>query len=286
MVRPANFGFNAETSADNAFQASVALNPLNALSEFDVAVNALRSKGINVEVLYDDNQCIRPDAIFPNNWFAFLPKGEFILFPMMAKNRRTERREEWIKDWKITRRLIDLSSSESEGLFLEGTGSIVFDHDSKLAYMSRSKRSDEQLLKHLCRLIKYEPVTFDAFDTKGIPYYHTNVIMSIGHSQVVLAADAVPDGVEKENLLKNIKLSGKELIYITQEQVGKFCGNIIQVSNSKGKLFWAMSTTAMASFTVEQKQKLTLDSEIISSDVSTIENVGGGSLRCMIAEYF
>lgn len=286
MVRPANFGFNAETSADNVFQASANLSPLNALNEFDDAVNALRSMDINVEVLHDDNQCIRPDAIFPNNWFAFLPTGEFILFSMMAENRRTERRADWINDWKRKRCFIDLSNSEAEGIFLEGTGSIIFDHDSKLAYMSRSKRSDEQLLKQLCSMIKYEPVAFDAFDTKGKPYYHTNVIMSVGHSQIILAADAVPEGIEKENLLKKISQSNKELIFITQEQVSKFCGNIIQLSNSAGKRFWVMSTTAFASFTAEQKQKLTLDSEIISADISTIENIGGGGLRCMIAESF
>lgn len=295
MIEPVAFGYNAQTAENNYFQVNSENSETqgHALKEFKNFVEKLRSKGIHVITVKDTLEPHTPDSIFPNNWVSFGADGKVILYPMFAKNRRDERRMQVLEEVKNAgfeiSEIEDLSHYENEEKFLEGTGSIIFDHDYQLAYGSVSLRLDEEIFRKFCNKIGYEPVVFHSFQNAGaerLPIYHTNVMMCVADQFVVICLDCIDNEVEREKVQEVIKVSEKELIEISEDQMQQFAGNMLQVRNAEGKTFLVMSETAYKSLTAEQISKIEKYSEIIYSDLNTIETNGGGSARCMLAEVF
>lgn len=291
MVRPASFGFNNQTAASNSFQKETPLESglkEKVLNEFDLLVNQLKAAGIQVIVWNDNPGRIKPDAIFPNNWFSTNGNYQMVLYPMFAPNRRLERDAELIAKIKSEFRvdeLIDFTGFEQKGIFLEGTGSIVFDHREKLAYACQSVRTSEEILSLLCKKIGYRYFLFHAFDRKGDPIYHTNVLMCLGKDAVVVCLESVEKS-ERPSLLSQLTHSHKEVIEISLEQMENFAGNMLFLQNETKKNFWVLSQRAFNTLNREQRLKLEKSGELLFADISTIENIGGGGVRCMMAEIF
>ena len=294
MIEPAAFGFNAETAQNNYFQVNSenAETQTKALHEFNNFVEKLRSKGINVITVKDTLEPHTPDSIFPNNWISMHQDGTVVLYPMCAVNRRWERRNDILEILKrnfSVKEIIDFSAPENDGKFLEGTGSMIFDHDNKLAYGSVSLRLDEPLFREFCEKFGFEPVVFHSYQTANnerLPIYHTNVMMCVADQFVVICLDCIDDETERVNVVNAIVNSGKEIIEISESQMQRFAGNMLQLQNPEGKKFLVMSLSAYQSLTPEQISNIEKYSEIIYSDLETIETNGGGSARCMLAEVF
>lgn len=295
MIEPVAFGYNEQTAENNYFQVNSENDQTQqkALNEFNSFVEKLKSKGIKVIVIKDTKEPHTPDSIFPNNWVSFGADGKVFLYPMFAPNRRDERRTEIIDEVKKAgfqiAEIEDFSHFENEEKFLEGTGSIIFDHDHKIAYGSVSLRLDEELFKKFCHKTGYRPVIFHSFQTAGterLPIYHTNVMMCVADRFVVICLDCIDDEMEREKVQEVIKSTEKELIEISEEQMQQFAGNMLQLRNPEGKTFLVMSETAYKSLNPDQIARIQQYSEIIYSDLSTIETNGGGSARCMLAEVF
>ena len=294
MIEPAAFGFNAETAQNNYFQINSenAETQTKALQEFNNFVEKLRSKGIHVITVKDTLEPHTPDSIFPNNWISMHQDGTVVLYPMCAVNRRWERRNDILEmlqnDFKV-KEIVDLSAPENDGKFLEGTGSMIFDHENKIAYGSVSLRLDEQLFREFCEKFGFEPVVFHSYQTANnerLPIYHTNVMMCVADQFVVICLDCIDDETERVKVVNAIVNSGKEIIEISENQMQQFAGNMLQVENYEGKKFLVMSQSAYQSLTPEQISNIEKYSEIIYSDLETIETNGGGSARCMLAEVF
>ncbi|REC49124.1 citrulline utilization hydrolase CtlX [Chryseobacterium pennipullorum] len=295
MIEPIAFGYNAETAENNYFQVEQTGSDIQskALAEFNTFVGKLRSKGVNVITVKDTLDPHTPDSIFPNNWVSFHKDGQVVLYPMFASNRRVERREDIIETvesqgFKVTD-IDDWSFSETQGHFLEGTGSMIFDHDNKIAYGSVSLRLDEKLFREFCTKYGFTPVVFHSYQTVGterLPIYHTNVMMCVADQFVVICLDCIDDELEREKVIEVIKTSGKEIIEISEEQMQQFAGNMLQVQNKDGEKFLVMSQTAYESLATDQVSAIEKYCEIIYSDLNTIEVNGGGSARCMLAEVF
>ncbi|MDY3521626.1 amidinotransferase [Riemerella anatipestifer] len=295
MIEPVAFGYNAQTAENNYFQVNSenADTQSKALQEFKNFVEKLRSKGITVVSIQDTLEPHTPDSIFPNNWVSFGADGRVTLYPMYAPNRRDERRMDILENLKNQgfkiNEVVDLTSSEKDNVFLEGTGSIIFDHDNKLAYGSVSLRLDEKLFREFCEKFGYTPIVFHSYQTAGterLPIYHTNVMMCVADRFVVICLDCIDDLQERQNVIDTIKKSGKEIIEISEEQMQNFAGNMLQVHNDEGKKFLVMSQSAYQSLSPNQIESIEKYSEIIYSDLNTIETNGGGSARCMLAEVF
>lgn len=295
MIEPIAFGYNAQTAENNYFQVNSENQDTQkkALEEFQNFVEKLRSKGINVISVKDTLEPHTPDSIFPNNWVSFGADGKVFLYPMFAPNRRDERRSEVLEAVKNAgfeiKEIDDISAPENDNLFLEGTGSIIFDHDKKLAYGSVSLRLDENLFREFCEKIGYEPIVFHSFQTAGterLPIYHTNVMMCVADKFVVICLDCIDDELEREKVQEVIKNSGKELIEISEAQMQQFAGNMLQVHNNNGEKFLVMSETAYTSLNQNQISAIEKYCEILYSNLNTIEVNGGGSARCMLAEVF
>ncbi len=294
MIEPAAFGFNAETAQNNYFQVNSenAETQSKALAEFNAFVEKLRSKGIQVITVKDTLEPHTPDSIFPNNWISMHNDGRVVLYPMNAVNRRWERREDILqmlkKNFQV-KEIVDLSAPENEGKFLEGTGSMIFDHDNKLAYGSVSLRLDEALFREFCEKFGFKPIIFHSFQTAGgkrLPIYHANVMMCVADQFVVICLDCIDDENERRMVVDAIVNSGKEIVEIKEDQMHQFAGNMLQVSNNEGKKFLVMSQSAYQSLMPNQIQQIKKYSEIIYADLETIETNGGGSARCMLAEVF
>ena len=295
MVEPIAFGYNAQTAENNYFQVEQkdADIQTKALEEFNSFVDKLKSKGINVITVKDTLDPHTPDSIFPNNWVSFHDDGKVVLYPMFAPNRRVERRSdilEILKDsgFEITG-IDDLSHFEDQDKFLEGTGSMIFDHDYNIAYGSVSLRLDEELFRQFCQKFGFRPVVFHSYQNAGgerLPIYHTNVMMCVADQFVVICLDCIDDELEREKVQEVIKSTGKEIIEISEDQLQQFAGNMLQVQNEAGDKFLVMSETAYKSLTPAQIQNIEKYCEIIYSDLNTIETNGGGSARCMLAEVF
>jgi hypothetical protein len=290
MIRPVNFGFNEQTAGSNAFQNRNAEQQQvqdKALKEFDNLVNVLRENSVKVIVIDDTFEPHTPDSIFPNNWVSFHNDGTVFLYPMMAENRRLERREDIIMqledEFKI-KHVIDLSHFEHENKFLEGTGSMVLDRENKIAYACLSPRTDKEVLDLFCKESGYNPVLFHAVDENGMDIYHTNVLMCIGSSFAVICLDSIKDQSEKEQVISALKSTQKQVISISFEQMNHFAGNMLEVQNQTGESLIVMSKSAWDSLNYEQRAIFSSFSKPIYTDISTIENNGGGSARCMIAE--
>lgn len=290
MIRPASFGFNEQTAESNAFQqkdAGLQQVQQKALQEFDNFVEILRGKGVDVTVVNDTAQPQKPDAIFPNNWVSFHDNGDVLLYPMQAPNRRYERNESIVRQledrFKVNH-IIDLSRFELENKFLEGTGSMVLDRENKLAYACLSPRTNAEVLLAFCHQLGYTPVAFNANDTEGKAIYHTNVMMCVGSKFAVICLDSISDDKEKEAVIISLENTGKEIIAISYEQMNQFAGNMLEVKNTDGGSLLVMSKSAHQSLTQEQVLALEKYTEILWADITTIETIGGGSARCMLAE--
>lgn len=290
MIRPVNFVFNEQTAGSNAFQNRNAEQQQvqdNALQEFDCFVNVLRENGVEVIVIDDTAEPHTPDSIFPNNWVSFHNDGTVFLYPMMAENRRLERREDIItqlEDEFKVKHVIDLSHFEHENKFLEGTGSMVLDRENKIAYACLSPRTDKVVLEEFCKDSRYKPVLFHAVDQNSMDIYHTNVLMCIGSSYAVICLDSIKDEAEKTAVIQSLQSTQKQIVDISFEQMNHFAGNMLEVQNKDGESLLVMSKSAWDSLSYEQKAILSSFSKPVYSDISTIENNGGGSTRCMMAE--
>jgi len=290
MIRPVNFGFNEQTAGSNAFQNRNAEQQQvqdKALKEFDQMVSVLRDNGVEVIVIEDTREPHTPDSIFPNNWVSFHSDGNVFLYPMMAENRRLERREDIIIDLENEfeiKHIIDLSRFEHDHKFLEGTGSMVLDRENKLAYACLSPRTDQEVLELFCKESGYKPVLFHAVDQNGMDIYHTNVLMCVGSSYVVICLESIKDTDEKARIIETIASTQKQLIDISFDQMNRFAGNMLEVQSGTGESLIVMSKSAWDALNYEQKAILSAFSKPVYSDISTIENNGGGSARCMMAE--
>ncbi|MCJ8211194.1 arginine deiminase-related protein [Mucilaginibacter sp. RS28] len=291
MIRPANFGYNEQTAESNAFQqqshATTSDVQANALKEFDNYATVLRNNNVDVVVIDDTAEPRKPDAIFPNNWVSFHESGNVYLYPMQAENRRLERREDVIRkleDQFRVKHMIDLSRFELQQKFLEGTGSMVLDRVNKIAYACISPRTDAEVLYTFAESEGYRIITFKAIDQNATPIYHTNVLMCMGSQFVVICLDAIADETEKQELLNSFAITGKEVVAITFEQMNRFAGNMLEVENKQGEKLLVMSKQAYESLHQEQIEKLSKYARLIYSDLTTIETIGGGSARCMLAE--
>lgn len=294
MIRPAAFDYNTQTAASNRLQE--AAEPMHdaaraAVQEFDAAVTALRGAGVHVCVVEDEPVPPKPDAVFPNNWVSWEPDGTVVLYPMCAPNRRLERRRGILEDvarrcgYSI-RRILDLSSFEAQGRFLEGTGSLVLDHGARRAFACRSVRTDEWLVRHWADLMGYEAVVFDAVDAAGVPFYHTNVMLSIGHRVAVVASDALAPA-DRDTVLNALGEGGRDVIEIDQAAVGGFAGNMLEVMSVTGRAVYALSARAETVLPALARARLAAGTDtVLPLTIPTIERLGGGSVRCMLAEVF
>jgi len=294
MVRPSNFGFNEETAANNSFQSKAQfLTPdqvkNRAMEEFDNFVAKMRGEGINIIVIEDTPAPIKPDAVFPNNWVSFHQNGVAITYPMYAEIRRKERRDDVLEklkeDFKIEG-TIRLEKFEAENRFLEGTGSMILDRVNKICYACTSPRTDEGLLDIFCQYVKYQKVAFQSVDAEGEDIYHTNVMMALGEDFVVIGMSTIKDKAQKKMLLDLFAKTNKAVIDISFEQILSFAGNMLQVRNEKGETYLVMSQQAFESLTDEQIKEIEIRTKILHSSIKTIETLGGGSARCMMAEVF
>ncbi len=289
MIRPSRFVFNAETAVNNAFQTRQPDEavPQKALAEFNNFVDLLKTNGVDVVVVDDTPEPFTPDSIFPNNWISFHEDGTLLLYPMFAENRRKERKLtvlDTIKKRFTIHETIDLSFYEKEQLFLEGTGSMVLDRDSRIAYACSSPRTDEIVFKEFCELLNYQPVLFHAVDSGKQAIYHTNVLMCVADRYVVICLDAIPDQQERRTVTEAIQETRKLIIPISLDQMNHFAGNMLQVQDGEGRHLLVMSSQAYHSLLPEQREQLISYNPIVHAELSTIETNGGGSARCMMAE--
>ncbi|MDB6082617.1 MAG: hypothetical protein JWN43_498 [Gammaproteobacteria bacterium] len=297
MVRPARFAFNPQTAASNAFQsdtpgtgAAVGAGSLHerALREFDGLSSQLAHAGVEVIVAEDTASPIKPDAVFPNNWVSFHQEGTVVLYPMLAPNRRLERREDIIR--QVTREggyrttgTVDLSYRESQAKYLEGTGSLVLDRANRLAYACLSPRTDLDVLGEFAQQLDYDLVTFEAFDAAAKPIYHTNVLMAIGTRFAVLCEEVIVPPGHRIAVSEKLRATGHEVIGISAHQMKHFAGNVLELATPAGSVI-AMSTAAWRSFDAEQRRRLEVHGGVVAADIPVIERWGGGGVRCMLAE--
>ena len=293
MVRPASFQFNEETAANNAFQTAGDYDneaiKAKAIEEFDAMVAVLRSKGITVEVIQDTKKPVKPDAIFPNNWISFHKDGTVVTYPMFAENRRLERREDIIdtlREKYIVNKRYTFDYYEEEERFLEGTGSMLFDRVDNIVYACLSPRTDIVVLEKYSVLMGAKKIAFRSVDRDGKDIYHTNVMMALGVDFCVICLESIKDAVEKKEILQSLEDTGKLVIDISYDQMEHFAGNMLQVANADGERFLVLSQAAYDSLTKEQLGVLSGLTNILPIPIKTIETLGGGSVRCMMAELF
>jgi hypothetical protein len=292
MVEPAAFGFNADTALTNRFQQRAdepAAAAIAAGEQFHTFVATLRNAGIGVCVAADTPSPAKPDAVFPNNWVSFHADGTVVLYPLQSLTRRAERREAVIDCVKrelhfVERRRIDLSGEEQRGRYLEGTGSLVLDHEARIAYACRSPRTDDSLVQEWARLMDYEPFLFDAATRDGTPVYHTNVLLWIGAHIAGVGLEWVV-ATQRNALRDRLMAGGKVVLPLDEAQLHAFAGNMLEVGASGGTRHLVMSASAAASLHAGQHSRLR-DAGCVPlvSPVPTIERLGGGSVRCMLAE--
>lgn len=298
MIRPVAFRMNEQTAVNNYYQKQLgdllpATVNAKAQEEFDAFVKKLRAVGVNVIVVDDTIETDTPDSIFPNNWISFHENGDVVLYPLFAENRREERRDDILDILEdnsfVINEIMDYTSAEEDGFYLEGTGSIVLDRENGKAYCALSPRADEELFIEFCEDFEFYPVLFEAFQTVNDErklIYHTNVMMCIGETFAVICADCIDDKKERKMVLDSLKGDEKEVILITETQLNNFAGNMLEVRGADERRYLVMSTSAHQSLTKKQIAQLEEHVTILSSSLETIEAYGGGSARCMMAEIF
>ncbi|AII50608.1 citrulline utilization hydrolase CtlX [Hymenobacter sp. APR13] len=294
MVRPASFGFNPVTAPSNSFQQFMAGHTpaelqARAVAEFDAAVAQLRGHGLRVLVFEDAPSPARPDAVFPNNWLTLHADGRVLLYPMCAPNRRLERRPDLVaalaQEFAVTE-VLDYSAREEQAVFLEGTGSIIFDHEHRVAYAGLSPRTDAALLAEVCAELGYRPVAFRAQDAQGQEIYHTNVLLSIGPGFAVVCLESIRAAAERAAVVASLQETGHEIVDITLAQVARFAGNMLALQPAAGPALLALSQSAHDALTPAQRHTLSAYATLLPLPIPTIETIGGGSVRCMLAEVF
>ena len=298
MIRPVQFRMNEQTAVNNYYQ-KVLENTLpdavnaNAVKEFDNMVKKLKEAGIQVIVVDDSIEFDTPDSIFPNNWISFHENGTIGLYPMFAENRRLERKDSILEAVEAEgfniETVVDYTEAESDGYYLEGTGSILLDRENQKAYCALSARADEELFIEFCEDFEYTPVLFSAYQTvndRREKIYHTNVMMCLGTTFAVVCLASIDDKKERKNLLKHLHEDGKKVIEISEDQVNNFAGNMLQLKGVEDRSYLVMSQSAYDSLRPAQVQLLEAHATIISSSLDTIEACSGGSARCMMAEVF
>lgn len=292
LVQPDHFGFNPETANSNHFQNKVNLSSVEVKRkvkhEFDGVLAAFDTHEIAYKT-FEVGEEVLPDAVFPNNWIAVLPNRTLGLFPMYTPNRRAEVRADiinWVKEVAAVQQEINLLEKAKEGLILEGTGSMVFDHAAKKAYACESDRTSIPLFEAFCRQTGYQPISFESVDLNGKQIYHTNVMMAIGDKYALINLDSIPNQLEQSFCRLSLEKSGKEVITLTYPQMNAFAANALEVQNKRGDTFLIMSLTAFNVLSEEQKDKISAYATLLPVDVSTIEKIGGGSIRCMLAGLF
>ena len=296
MVRPVRFRMNEQTVVNNYFQEEMDLKneEINrqAQQEFDVLVEKLRTVGVKVIVVDDIYEQNTPDSVFPNNWITFHQNGDVAIYPMFAENRRRERREDILDKVEAEgfdiENVYDYTDAEKENIFLEGTGAMILDRVNRKAYCALSPRADEELFIEFCEDFEYTPVIFKAYqqvNNEQLPIYHTNVMMALGVDFAVVCLDTITDKSERKNLLHHLKEDKKEVINITPEQMCQYAGNMLQVQG-KNSTYLVMSDAAYNALTPQQIQTIEKHTQILHSNLETIETCGGGSARCMMAEVF
>lgn len=290
MIRPVNFGYNAETAVNNAFQDKDGDQELvknQAIQEFDNFVNILQQHDIDVLVVEDTLEPHTPDSIFPNNWVATHDDGSISLFPMFAPNRRLERKDHVLEalsnQYKFDN-IKNYSDYEQQNIFLEGTGSIILDRKKRIAYACISPRTDIKLFELFCQEYGYTPISFTANDANNQAIYHTNVMMCIGDNYCVICLDSITNYEERAMVIDTLKKSNKTIVPISFYQMNHFAGNMLQVKSREGLRYLVMSEQAYISLNTEQVSILTAFNPIIHAPLYTIEKNGGGSARCMMAE--
>ncbi|MBC7845801.1 MAG: amidinotransferase [Flavobacterium sp.] len=298
MIRPVAFRMNEQTAVNNYYQKVLdnllpATVNAKAQEEFDAFVKKLRAVGVNVIVVDDTANPDTPDSVFPNNWISFHENGDVVLYPMFAENRRGERREDVLDILEdngfVINEIMDYTSAEEDGFFLEGTGSIVLDRENGKAYCALSPRADEELFIEFCEDFEFSPVLFEAFQTVNGErklIYHTNVMLCIGDTFAVICAECIDDKKERKMVLDSLRADGKEIILISEDQANSFAGNMLEVRGADDRRYLVMSSSAHQSLTKKQITQLEEHLTILSSSLDTIEACGGGSARCMMAEIF
>lgn len=298
MIRPVAFRMNEQTAVNNYYQKvldGLSKETVNAKAqeEFDALVRKLKLVGVNVIVVDDTLNPDTPDSIFPNNWISFHESGDVVLYPMFAENRREERREDVMDILEdngfVISEIMDYTSAEEDGFYLEGTGSLLLDRENGKAYCALSPRADEELFIEFCEDFEYSPVIFEAFQTVNGErklIYHTNVMMCIGDTFAVICAESIDDKKERKMVLDSLRGDEKEVVLITEAQVNCFAGNMLEVKGADDRRYLVMSNSAHQSLTKKQIAQLEEHVTIISSSLDTIEACGGGSARCMMAEIF
>jgi hypothetical protein len=292
MIRPAFIGFNTETAVNNHFQQQPEGELdwlLHCQAEFDNLVALLRREHVDIWVVDDTAQPPKPDAVFPNNWLSTTPDGRVFIYPLFAPNRRPEKREDIllqleqnfvIRDWQ------DWSEFETQGHFLEGTGSMVMDHANQLIYAALSERTSPALLEKFAAANGYQAIVFVATDRNGHPVYHTNVVMSLGEKHAVLCEEAITEEWELIAVRQLLESTGHTIIPITRDQLHCFAGNMLYLYNQKGEPLIILSETALQSLHPEQREMLEAFGRLVPVAIPTLERIGGGSVRCMMAELF
>ena len=291
MVRPQHFGYNPETAATNTFQKEINLDKESvtdlAIKEYDTAVARIRKEGIEVLSFEEDQKEITPDAVFPNNWIGFHPNGKVILYPMTHENRRKERDPNIFNFLKnsdhMYSEVVDLSEYENSDLFLEGTGSMVFDYRNNKVFGCISPRTSIKLFNKVADMLEVKPVSFTAFDLQGKQIYHTNVILTITEKLAIICLDAIENLMERTFVKMQLEDSGLEIISISYSQVNQFAGNLFEVKNKSDVSYLIGSETAWAAFSEEQLEVILKYHQPLKLAIPTIEKVGGGSARCMMA---
>ena len=298
MIRPVQFRMNEQTAVNNFYQKkseNILPETVNAMAtkEFDNMVEKLRKASIQVIVVQDTKEFDTPDSIFPNNWISFHKNGTIGLYPMFAKNRRLERKDSILEAVEavgfVIKTVVDYTEAETDGFYLEGTGSILLDRENQKAYCALSARADEELFIEFCEDFEYTPVVFSAYQTvndKRELIYHTNVMMCLGTTFAVVCLASIDDKKERKNLLKHLHEDGKKIIEISEDQVNNFAGNMLQLQGTDNRSYLVMSQSALDSLRPSQVQMLEEHATLLSSPLNTIEACGGGSARCMMAEVF
>ncbi len=290
MIRPAHFAANPDTAASNRFQASARSNrdvAARAAREFDALAVALAAAGVRVHAFAGLRDVELPDEVFPNNWVSFHADGTVVLYPLLAPNRRRERRPElidWLRDEHGYRveRVVDLTPLEQHGQYLEGTGSLVLDRVNRLAYACRSPRTHDAALAEIGRALGYEIQPFDATDRDGHAVYHTNVLLSIGTRFAAVCSAALRDEAERRRIVARLA-EHRQVIDLSFEQLHSFAGNLLELRAGESPVI-ALSAAALASLQGPQRRSLEAHGDLVVADVGTIERHGGGSVRCMLAE--
>ena len=294
MIRPANFGFNQETAANNVFQEEEKERSSSevistAKAEYDAMVLELRSHGVKIISIADTHLPVKTDAVFGNNWMSTHRDGSLYLYPMYSPNRRLERRADIVSrlslDYQLTL-IDDLLSHEEKDQYLESTGSMIIDHDNKLIYACESDRTHRAVLTDFGRRIGHEIIMFDALDKNGLPVYHTNVVMTLGSKVAVICTECIVDEDQRNNVIHHLKSTNKEILDISRQQVNAFAGNMLEVVGSSEKPILVMSQSAYESLSSEQLHIIKNHNKIVSCTIPTIEKLGGGSVRCMMTEIF